>query len=90
MISTPSAITRRRLLTGAAALSVLPACAARVPTSAAPVSEQEIGGVPLSQIVDGYGLIEDAATGCRRCRRNTSRASIVAPMCPIAAMNPLA
>ena len=61
MMSHSSALTRRRLLTGAAALTVLPACAAQVPSSSiATSSEQEIGGVPLSQIVDGYGLIEDA------------------------------
>ncbi len=60
MISTSFALTRRRLLTGAAALSVLPACAAQVPSSVVSTTEQEIGGVPLSQIVDGYGLIEDA------------------------------
>ncbi len=59
MINASTTLTRRRLLTGAAALSVLPACAATVPASA-PVPEQEIGGVPVSQIVDGYGLIEDA------------------------------
>ncbi|MBB3712708.1 lipoprotein-anchoring transpeptidase ErfK/SrfK [Limimaricola variabilis] len=60
MKSNTPALTRRRLLTGAAALTVLPACAAQVPTTVATSSEQEIGGVPLSQIVDGYGLIEDA------------------------------
>ena len=45
---------------GAAALAALPACASRIPSSAPTAAEQQIGGVPISQIVDGYGLIEDA------------------------------
>ena len=60
MTSAPPAFTRRRLLAGAAALAALPACASRVPTPAAPAEARQIGGVPIDQIVDGYGLIEDA------------------------------
>ncbi|WP_165612536.1 L,D-transpeptidase [Limimaricola pyoseonensis] len=44
-------------------MTALSACAARVPSSASTSTlspEQQIGGVPISQIVDGYGLIEDA------------------------------
>lgn len=48
----PHALLRAFALLGAAALT---ACAAPQP----PASEAIIGGVPASQIVEGYGLVED-------------------------------
>ncbi|MBW7921539.1 MAG: L,D-transpeptidase [Rubellimicrobium sp.] len=49
------AISRRHLLLGAGGLSFLAACAAPVEE----VPEETVNGIPLSQIVEGYGPLPD-------------------------------
>ncbi|SHI54674.1 L,D-transpeptidase [Wenxinia saemankumensis] len=54
-----AARSRARLIAAFAATAILAACASSAPVSNAPQVEQMVDGIPFSQIVDGYGVLQD-------------------------------